>query len=117
MPEPSKKKSIEDVALFASKVAEHQGWKVCKDEELFNMLVDGLRTNYNRYGYFSCPCRLASGDKANDKDITCPCEYAKPDIAEYGHCYCGLYLSPEFFETGKNPKPIAERRPEEKDYF
>ncbi|TFH27044.1 MAG: ferredoxin:thioredoxin reductase, partial [Promethearchaeota archaeon] len=41
----------------------------------------------------------------------CPCDYCKPDQEEYGHCYCGLYLTGEFFDTGKEPQGVPERRP------
>ena len=40
-----------------------------------------------------CPCRLAAGDREWDRDIICPCVYREPDVAEYGSCYCNLYVS------------------------
>lgn len=109
----SNKKTKEDTYKFARMVAKHQDWHLNQNEEFLEMLVEGLMTNYNRYGYFNCPCRLASGEREKDKDIICPCDYAPPDIEEYGHCYCGLYLSPEFYESGKETKAIPERRPED----
>ncbi|MFX1521646.1 MAG: ferredoxin-thioredoxin reductase catalytic domain-containing protein [Promethearchaeota archaeon] len=108
----SKKKTSKDTKLFTEMVARHQGWELNNDKKLVQVLHDGLTTNWKRYGYFSCPCRLADGAREKDKDIICPCEYAKPDIEEYGHCYCGLYLSKEFFASGKQPNSIPERRPE-----
>jgi len=103
-------KTIEDTRKFTAMVANKQGWKLTHDEELLGFLVEGLTKNFNRYDYFCCPCRAAAADKQKDKDIICPCVYTKPDIAEYGHCYCGLYMSPAFFETGKIPNSIPERR-------
>jgi ferredoxin-thioredoxin reductase catalytic chain len=108
----SQKKTIEDTKLFTEMVATHQGWELTRDKKLLQILREGLTTNWNRYGYFSCPCRLADGIREEDKDIICPCEYAKPDIEEYGHCYCGLYLSKAFFASGKQTTSIPERRPE-----
>ncbi len=96
-------------------VASKQGWVLHPDKKFLDMLVDGLMTNFNRYGYFSCPCRSASGVKERDADIVCPCAYCVPDQQEYGHCYCGLYMTKEFAATGKKPQPLPERRPEEKD--
>ncbi|MHA1168721.1 MAG: ferredoxin-thioredoxin reductase catalytic domain-containing protein [Candidatus Hodarchaeales archaeon] len=96
-------------------VAKKQGWKLNPDEELVDLLVDGLMINYNRYGYFSCPCRDATGDREKDRDIICPCDYCRPDQQEYGHCYCGLFLTPEFYESGNTALYIPERRPEELD--
>jgi ferredoxin-thioredoxin reductase catalytic subunit len=107
-------KTKKDAEKFVKMVAKKQGWYLHPDEEFLDMLIEGLMVNYNRYGYFSCPCRLASGDKEKDQDIICPCVYCVPDQKEYGHCYCGLYLTPEFHETGKNPQGIPERRPPEK---
>ncbi len=103
-------KTIEQTLQFMKMVAEHQGWKLNPDEEFIQMLAEGLTTNYNRYGYYACPCRDADGMREKDKDIICPCAYCRPDQEEYGHCYCGLYLTKEFYETGKKPASIPERR-------
>jgi ferredoxin-thioredoxin reductase catalytic subunit len=73
-----------------------------------------LVTNEERYGYPSCPCRLASGNFEFDRDIFCPCDYRDPDVAEFGACYCALYVRKDVFE-GKTPlQPVPERRPKEK---
>jgi len=114
MPNIKNKKTVEDTKKFVTMVANHQKWKLNPDEDFVLMLCEGLTTNFNRYGYYLCPCRDASGIKEKDKDIICPCDYCRPDQEEYGHCYCGLYLTPEFFATGKNPSSIPERRPDEK---
>lgn len=50
-------------------------------------LVKGLIMNRARYGYVACPCRLASGTRADDLDIICPCDYRDADLADYGTCY------------------------------
>jgi ferredoxin-thioredoxin reductase catalytic subunit len=73
-----------------------------------------LKRNEERYGYPSCPCRVASGNLELDRDIICPCDYRDPDVAEYGTCYCALYMRKDLYE-GKTPiVPIPERRPPEK---
>lgn len=107
-----KEKNINDTKLFVEMTAKHQGWELNHDMELVPLLLEGLTTNWNRYGYFACPCRLADGVREEDKDIICPCEYAKPDLEEHGHCYCGLYLTKEFFASGKQFNYIPDRRPE-----
>jgi ferredoxin-thioredoxin reductase catalytic subunit len=111
MPEPKVKKTVEEGLKFQLMVAEKQGWVLNPDESFLRMIAEGLVTNYNRYGYFACPCRDADGIKERDKDIVCPCAYCRPDQAEFGHCYCGLYLTKEFAATGKKPTSIPERRP------
>ena len=103
-------KKYEDVELFVSMVAGRQNWRLNRDREHLEIIINGLMKNYNRYGYFSCPCRDAEGIKERDRDIICPCEYCRPDQEEFGHCYCGLYLTPEFFGTGNEPQSIPERR-------
>jgi len=107
-------KNIKDTEKFVSMVAEKQGWKLHPKKSFLRMLYEGLMTNWNRYGYYSCPCRDASGNRDEDKDIICPCDYCAPDQEEYGHCYCGLYLTKEFANTRKIPRYIPERRPEGK---
>ncbi len=99
---------------FVTMVADKQGWQLPSDKEFMLNLVKGLTKNKEKYGYYLCPCRIGEGVKRKDKDIICPCDYAKPDIGEYGHCFCALYLSKEFSASGKKPKSIPERRPEEK---
>ncbi len=111
MSKPKKEKNIEDTRKFVEMVAKKNGWKLNPDAEFVDSLIEGLTINYNRYGYFSCPCRDADGIKEKDKDIICPCDYCRPDQKEFGHCYCGLYLTQEFYNTGKEPQGIPERRP------
>jgi len=105
-------KTFDDTKKFVTMVAEKKNWYLHPEQEFLDILIEGLTTNYNRYGYFACPCRDADGIREKDKDIICPCVYCVPDQEEYGHCYCGLYLSPEFHKTGKSPDSIPERRPE-----
>lgn len=105
-----KEKSYEDVEFFTRMVAEKQGWILNRDEEHLEMIITGLQKNHNRYGYFACPCRDSDGIKNLDLDIICPCKYSRPDIEEYGHCYCGLYLRPQFYSEKKEPSSIPERR-------
>lgn len=103
-------KNYEDARLFVTMVAGKQNWELNSDNEHIDIIINGLMKNYNRYGYFSCPCRDASGTKEKDRDIICPCDYCRPDQEEFGHCYCGLYLTKEFFNSGKEPQSIPERR-------
>ena len=114
MSSQKKEKTKDDAKKFAEMVANKQGWHLHPDEKFLDMLFEGFATNYNRYGYFGCPCRLLEGDREKDKDLICPCDYCVPDQKEYGHCYCGLYLTKEFYESGKTPDGIPERRPANK---
>jgi len=80
-------------------------------------LLQALLINKDRYGYMACPCRLAAEDKEKDKDIICPCVYRKPDVEEYGSCYCNLYVSKEWNDKAIPHRYIPERRPAEKMEF
>ncbi|PKL21232.1 MAG: ferredoxin:thioredoxin reductase [Spirochaetae bacterium HGW-Spirochaetae-4] len=101
-----------DVGQFVHNVAKNKGWSLNGDAEFLQSLVEGLEMNLQRLGYLQCPCRLSWDDREKDKDILCPCVYAADDIAEYGHCFCSLFLSPEFAALGTEPVSIPERRPE-----
>lgn len=93
------------------KAQEPLGYFFNKDKERVFDLLNGLLVNKRRYGYMSCPCRLASGEKQRDGDIICPCVYREPDVKEYGSCYCSLYVSREWNE-GLIPRfYVPERRP------
>ncbi len=90
---------------------EAQGFFFNADEGVTNDLLEGLLANRARYGYTSCPCRLASGDRESDRDIICPCVYRAPDVAEYGSCYCGLYVSAAWNAGEVTRRHVPERRP------
>jgi ferredoxin-thioredoxin reductase catalytic chain len=93
-----------------SEEAEAAGYHLNPDVEHTKNLVRGLLINEGRYGYWACPCRLASGDYAEDLDIICPCDYRDHDVEEYGACYCGLYVSESVLSGDKAAEPIPERR-------
>ena len=96
------------------KVQEPKGYHFNRDKEKVFDLLDALLVNKKRYGYMSCPCRLASGERDLDKDILCPCVYRNPDVEEYGSCYCNLYVSKAWNEDKVTHVHIPERRPQEK---
>jgi ferredoxin-thioredoxin reductase catalytic subunit len=106
--------TLEKVKQRAEADAKTYGYYLNPDPSFLQDLLDGLKKNEERYGYPSCPCRVASGNLELDRDIVCPCDYRDPDVAEYGACYCALYLKQDLYE-GKTPiNPIPERRPPEK---
>lgn len=96
------------------KINEPKGYYFNENMEHTMFLVEGLITNKNRYGYMCCPCRLAHEDIEADRDIICPCDYREPDVAEFGSCYCGLYVSEEWNREQIEHVYVPERRPVEK---
>lgn len=112
MSKPHSARGVAEGRQFVEMVAAHHGWRLNPDSELVDGLAAGLAANFNRYGFYQCPCRDSwRGDREKDADIACPCVYCAPDQQEYGHCFCGLYLTPDFAATGKPVRPIPERRP------
>jgi len=86
------------------------GYHLNLDVDFTKELVKGLLINEQRYGYWSCPCRLASGQKDEDLDIICPCDYRDQDLVDYDTCYCGLYVSQAVIDGVKKTGVIPERR-------
>ncbi|TRO45716.1 ferredoxin:glutaredoxin reductase [Candidatus Bathyarchaeota archaeon] len=105
---------MEQVRERAENDATTYGYYLTSDKEILQNLLEGLEKNEGRYGYPSCPCRLASGKIEYDRDIICPCDYRDPDIEEHGFCYCALYVRKDVHDGKKPIKPIPERRPQEK---
>jgi ferredoxin-thioredoxin reductase catalytic subunit len=93
--------------------AEAAGYHLNPDQEFARGLVEGLLTNEQRYGYWACPCRLATGDKQKDLDVICPCDYRDADLVQWGACYCALYVSDEIRRGERQAQSIPERRPPE----
>ena len=96
------------------KIQEPKGYFFNKDKKRVIEFLENLLVNKDRYGYMSCPCRLASGDRDNDKDIFCPCVYREEDVREYGSCYCNLYVTQDWNEEKIAHEYVPERRPLDK---
>ena len=99
------------------KLQEPKGFYFSKEKEHVLELLESLLLNKERYGYMCCPCRLSSGDRSDDKDIICPCEYRDEDVKEFGSCYCNLYVSKEWNDGDIPHNYVPERRPPEKLTF
>ena len=105
---------VEQLYQALKKSQEARGAYFNKDKDLVFELLDALMINKDRYGYMACPCRLACGDREQDKDIICPCVYREPDMAEFGACFCGLYVSEAVNNGEAEAEYVPERRPPEK---
>ena len=106
--------TLEMVRQRAEADARTYGYYLNPDPKFLQSLLEGLKRNEERYGYPSCPCRLASGKFEIDRDIICPCDYRDPDVAEFGACYCALYVRKDLYEGKAEINPVPERRPIEK---
>ena len=104
------KTQVEALHKKLNMAAESGGYHLNPDDEFTKDLTHGLLVNENRYGYPSCPCRLATGNKKDDLDIICPCDYRDADVVEYDTCYCGLYVSKDVVDGKREIGKIPERR-------
>jgi ferredoxin-thioredoxin reductase catalytic subunit len=93
------------------KEAQAAGYSLTPDVSFAAELVRGLLENEARYGYRACPCRLASGERDDDRDIVCPCDYRDADLEDYGACYCALYVSEAVYHGAQDVHAIPDRRP------
>ncbi len=105
--------TLDYVRKRAEADAKTYGYYLTPQPDLLQSFLEGLKVNEERYGYPLCPCRLASGNFDYDRDIICPCDYRDPDVAEYGACYCRLYVNKTVYESKQLPD-VPERRPLEK---
>ena len=99
------------------KIQEPKGFFFNADRERVFDLLESLLINRERYGYMCCPCRISAEDREKDKDIICPCAYREADVAEYGSCYCNLYVSQDWNEGKIEKAMVPERRPPDKIPF
>lgn len=90
--------------------AQAGGYILNGDESFVRNLVEGLLKNKERYGIEACPCRLYVGTQEENLDAVCPCIYRDDDLAEYGACFCALYVTQEN-AYGLPDHQIPERRP------
>ena len=105
------RKTAQDVHAYIERVSQRSGWQLNNRGDMLDDLVQGLMENFNRLGYYNCPCRDSQQDPKIDRDIICPCLYAREaDVEEYGHCYCALFFRKDFDMTQKIAM-IPERRP------
>ena len=105
--------TLEQVRKRAYADAKTYGYYLTPQSDLLQMFIEGLKTNEDRYGYPSCPCRLATDNLEIDRDIICPCDYRDLDVAKYGACYCRLYVNKNVYDSQNLPE-VPERRPIEK---
>ncbi len=114
---PPTDEEVDRLCSRLDREAKQGGYNLNPDADFVKGLAKGLLINERRYGYRACPCRLASGVKAEDLDLICPCDYRDVDIAEFGACYCALYVSRAVLKGEQELSSIPERRlaPEERE--
>jgi ferredoxin-thioredoxin reductase catalytic chain len=110
-PAPPSEEEIEARWKKLDREAEEGGYHLNDDREFTKSLVRGLLVNEQRFGYPSCPCRVSMGNRSEDRDIICPCDYRDPDLDQFNACYCALYVSDAVLKKKLTVSSIPERRP------
>ena len=93
-----RKMTVPEYREAIRKFAAGQGMSLNPDGELVDGLLEGLLRNRAKYGYPSCPCCFATGDRARDADIICPCDDSRVSLPRDGICRCGLYVTAQYLE-------------------
>jgi len=76
---------------LSEKHAKKNKFKLNPDKSHLNLILNGLLENEKKYGEVYCPCRVVTGNKAEDKKKICPCFWHKQEIKKFGHCLCRLF--------------------------
>ncbi len=107
----SEQPSPEELMLQLKSEAEAAGYNLNPEKKMVMALMKGLLKNDSRYGYMACPCMESYGSKKLDTDIICPCDYRDDDLADYGACFCALYVSDDVVKGKQKAVSIPLRRP------
>ncbi len=75
------------------KAQEPKGFLFNKDKARVIELLEALLQNKQRYGYMCCPCRLASNNREQDKDIICPCACTDPKTLRNTEAVTAVFMS------------------------
>jgi ferredoxin-thioredoxin reductase catalytic chain len=93
--DPKFREALEQVTRAAERYAQRGRVALQPDEAVRRHVLRGLARNLVRYGRAYCPCREAEGDPEVDRVNICPCRTHLEEIARFGECECGLFVTPE----------------------
>jgi len=82
----------QELRELCEKYAKSKGFKLNPDENILNVVLDGLLRNEKENNFRYCPCRPLSGDLNEDRDKICPCKWHIDEIKDMGHCHCKLFF-------------------------
>lgn len=101
---------FQQIWRLANKYSEKRGYRLNPDPERVKELIEETAQNYVEFGARYCPCmtKRLTGDKKADARRICPCIWHKEDIRQFGTCYCGLFVTPEFDSSKNQGVPPSE---------
>jgi ferredoxin-thioredoxin reductase catalytic chain len=76
----------------AEEYAKSVGIKLNPDSKMLDGIIMGLLKKKEKFGDIHCPCRVSTGDKRKDEEITCPCVFHRGEIELQGYCKCKLFF-------------------------
>jgi hypothetical protein len=79
-------------------------------EEIEYTTVPGINNDHKLRLYALSTCAFCKKAMMYLEEKGYGFQYIYLDQVEYGHCLCGLYLSREFAESGREPASLPERR-------
>ncbi len=85
-------KKIDNLIKKYEEYARENNFVLNKDKKYLNNIVRAILNKKNKLGDFYCPCRVMTGDSAQDKKIVCPCIFHKEEIEKSGCCKCRLFF-------------------------
>ncbi len=104
--------AVNQTIRLAKKYSEKHGYGLNPDTDKVKDLIEEMAENLLEFGARYCPCmtKRLTGDKKADAKRICPCVWHKEDIAQFGTCYCGLFVSADFDPAKNQGIPPSECR-------
>ena len=70
-----------------------EGFRLSRDTDITEDVLDGVIENIQEEGDSFCPCRLKTDDVEENRKLICPCiVFHKEDYAVNQQCWCGLFV-------------------------
>lgn len=95
-------KNLESMHKFAEIYAKQTNTFFCVDPSVTSIVIKGLATYKEKYGFPLCPCRNYESEEAEVASTywLCPCVAMK----ERKECHCKLFLTPDDRQASQNQK-------------
>jgi ferredoxin-thioredoxin reductase catalytic subunit len=87
-----KEKIKQQTYEWTAKYARKKGFRLNPDSKMLDLVIEGITNNRIIHGKNYCPCRILTGDEAEDRKIICPCIYHLDEIENDGNCHCELFF-------------------------
>jgi ferredoxin-thioredoxin reductase catalytic subunit len=90
------------VTRSAERYSRKSGLPLNPDAAVRGYVLRGLARNLVAHGRPYCPCRDVTGEHVADRENICPCRTHRDEVARFGACECGLYVSARTAEELRN---------------